>query len=543
MIDGSILAKLCIPEAPDVAATVSVTQLWQWTWSMIEGAPGGGDVIEKWATKEFENSGERRANYRLRSAVDALLTAGLKEGVFLLRVHDGRQLWRVPPDAFEGWLDGMDLEMTWAAGKLWQFDTPDRFRPLADLELPLLLTEREASAFQGKIEGQISLAQSSLSPPTVPEECIGAWIGEWTAKRFWPLREAALWVAARDLSEVARLQHSSRWAHCDQFGLAGATLAGIDVQGQASWRRIVEPDPCEALLSALRAGRLVAQGQFEGQGPMRTIQPVEWTQLEFGVPPQSQWDRSPAHKSAAKHVGQVHGVAWRGHWTGIVVDREELMARFPPLPVEVEEAPTPDQWLDALRAKARWSAAELTAWVGLRRWDLLAEIFGPEGPHFGALPIKDESRLRCVSECLEDRADAHDRNPRETVERAVQRGGLLACGVSTGGHATHSLEHLLRYQFWRDDVLAMFPELPATKPARSLISAETHCVEWLVSEMRASPTERPKPKRLYRLDAQSQIGDGLSERAFERAWRDAAIRTGATAWISGGRPRGKTPAA
>lgn len=337
MIDGSILAKLCVPEAPDVAATVSVPQLWQWTWSTIEGAPGGGDVVEKWATKDFENSGERRANYRLRSAVDALLTAGLKEGVFVLRVHDGRQLWRVPPEAFAGWHDGMDLEMTWTHGRLWQFETPERFRPLADLELPLLLTEREASAFQGKVEGEISRVQSALCPPEVAEDAVTAWVAEWGAKRFWPIRETALWVATRDLGEVARLWHSSIWVRCEEFGLAGALLARTDVQGQASWRRIIEPEPCQALMNALRNGELIAHGMFEGQGPMRAMLPVEWTHLEFGVPPANQWDRSPAHTSAAMQAGQVHGAAWRAHWTGIVVDRASLEACFPPIPLELQK--------------------------------------------------------------------------------------------------------------------------------------------------------------------------------------------------------------
>jgi hypothetical protein len=61
---------------------------------------------------------------------------------------------------------------------------------------------------------------------------------------------------------------------------------------------------------------------------------------------------------------------------------------------------------------------------------------------------------------------------------------------------------------------------------------EAKCVDWLVEAMRASPNQRIKPKREWRLEAISQFG--LSGRGFERAWRSALQESGAT-WDHPGR--------
>lgn len=504
LISSSILAGLCVPEKREVCPTVSISELWQWTWTAVEGAPRGAHVVQKWATKDYENSGERRENYRLRSAVNALLTEGLTKGTFILRVHDGHQVWRIPHEAFSGWLDGMDLEMTWAAGRLWQFDTTDRYRPVADMELPLLLTEKEQEMFQSFVLKEIAIAQGL---PVVDDAELAKWVADWSVRRFWPVREAVLWVATRELQEAGQLALGSAWDGCGEFGLVGALQATADVQGQRDWRRIIEPEPEAALLAALRNGRVTAHGLFEGNGPMRLIAPAEWTTLEFGVVPKGQRDRSEAHTSAAKMAGQYAGATWRGHWTGIAIERLTLFAAFPPVPLAHEEAPSAREWLDALQRRPLWNAAELTAWVGFRRWAPLAAEFGPEGQSFGALTIGDESRLRFVSECLEDNADAHDRTPRFAVERAVQRGGLLARGAAPGVHVTHSLEDLLHYEFWREDVLGMFPDLGEPQLAPESV-APTHTprrvpesiaakgfADWVKGALLSG--ELPKPLKCY----------------------------------------------
>jgi hypothetical protein len=66
-------------------------------------------------------------------------------------------------------------------------------------------------------------------------------------------------------------------------------------------------------------------------------------------------------------------------------------------------------------------------------------------------------------------------------------------------------------------------------------AAETKCRRWLESEMRKSPTHRPRAKGAFFSDAQSHFPD-LSKKAFNRAWATAVRDSGATAWSSAGAP-------
>ena len=70
------------------------------------------------------------------------------------------------------------------------------------------------------------------------------------------------------------------------------------------------------------------------------------------------------------------------------------------------------------------------------------------------------------------------------------------------------------------------------KKRRRPAADEAKCVDWLVEAMRASPNQRIKTKREWRLEAISQFG--LSGRGFERAWRYALPESGAT-WDHPGR--------
>jgi hypothetical protein len=60
------------------------------------------------------------------------------------------------------------------------------------------------------------------------------------------------------------------------------------------------------------------------------------------------------------------------------------------------------------------------------------------------------------------------------------------------------------------------------------------CRDWLVAEMEASLTVRPKPKEEYLIAAQEKFAD-LSERSFIWAWSDAITATH-SAWDRAGRP-------
>jgi hypothetical protein len=67
--------------------------------------------------------------------------------------------------------------------------------------------------------------------------------------------------------------------------------------------------------------------------------------------------------------------------------------------------------------------------------------------------------------------------------------------------------------------------------------ARAACLSWLISEMFASPTERPKPKPVRRKEAQKRWKGKLSQRAFDSVWSEAVRTTGAVAWSAGGAPR------
>jgi hypothetical protein len=71
---------------------------------------------------------------------------------------------------------------------------------------------------------------------------------------------------------------------------------------------------------------------------------------------------------------------------------------------------------------------------------------------------------------------------------------------------------------------------------RVLVSAQTACREWLAAEMWRSPSERPRARKRYLEEALAKF-TGLSERAFDRAWKNAIDETGATAWRLAGRPK------
>ena len=70
------------------------------------------------------------------------------------------------------------------------------------------------------------------------------------------------------------------------------------------------------------------------------------------------------------------------------------------------------------------------------------------------------------------------------------------------------------------------------KKRRRPAADDKKCADWLVGAMRASPNQRIKAKGKWRLEAISQFG--LSGRGFERAWRKALAKSGAT-WVHPGR--------
>jgi hypothetical protein len=87
-------------------------------------------------------------------------------------------------------------------------------------------------------------------------------------------------------------------------------------------------------------------------------------------------------------------------------------------------------------------------------------------------------------------------------------------------------------------------EVPTASPAalddfKATAAAENRCFRWLIEEMRKSPDSSPKSREDFLVEAKTKFR-GLSDRAFERAWKNAINQTGAEAWSKPGRRPGNS---
>ena len=121
-----------------------------------------------------------------------------------------------------------------------------------------------------------------------------------------------------------------------------------------------------------------------------------------------------------------------------------------------------------------------------------------------------------------------------TLEPADWRGAAFGDQIIRGGVIRSSAcEDIERHAGRRVLISKIDLErLIEAKKRRRPATDRKKCADWLVEAMRASPNQRIKPKREWRLEAISQFG--LSGRGFERAWRSALQESGAT-WDHPGR--------
>jgi hypothetical protein len=102
--------------------------------------------------------------------------------------------------------------------------------------------------------------------------------------------------------------------------------------------------------------------------------------------------------------------------------------------------------------------------------------------------------------------------------------------------STLRVEVLLYVRLPRAEVLQRWAPLDVAEPIPTGTKGkETACKGWLTALMRAEP-DRPRPKEEVWAEASHKF-PGLAQRAFERAWRDAAKDSGADAWRRPGRRR------
>jgi hypothetical protein len=121
-----------------------------------------------------------------------------------------------------------------------------------------------------------------------------------------------------------------------------------------------------------------------------------------------------------------------------------------------------------------------------------------------------------------------------TLEPADWRGAAFRDQIIRGGVIRSSACESIERHAGRRVLISKIDleRLIEAKKRRRPAADEKKCADWLVEAMRASPNQRIKPKREWRLEAISQFG--LSGRGFERAWRSALQESGAT-WDHPGR--------
>lgn len=508
MIDSSVLAQLCALEGDGVTAPILITDLWRWTWDTVENSPQATDVVSVWASNPYDETPDQyRANYRLRSAVNSLMTKGLIEGIYVLRVQNERSTWRVPPEAFKGWMDGMDLEMTWAVGRLWDWDASENYAGLARLELPLRTTETEAAAYRSFVAREIAAVENPRPGSSIRDSIKASMAQhELGQRQDWALHEALLWIALRDPIQVgAYLVANGERYRGERGDMVEATISFLFHPDDGVESKVVERFPASALTRALRAELLASTGRVEGQ--RREVPATFYVDGRPGAV-----DEFRVRQSDVLRV-------WPSDEMRQTAD--ELAA------AALGQA----AWADELMTRKLWSSVEVVAWVGLRDAALMAEGFGPGAPYGGALGTPSRERIHTVLAIVEAWPEAHVRIVGPELQHAVQRRGLLAANCAPGDHARHKVEDLVWFDFYRDDVLAMFPALPAPTPA-----AKT-------SEVAPEALDEAAIRRL--IIATSPPGKVISQAEAEKLVKskdhlaDREVIRSIVTELSGGRGRGR----
>ena len=361
-------------------------------------------------------------------------------------------------------------ETSWTTGTLFEIDCDQSLFRLARERVPLMTSEAEASAtieaFQAVLEREAGQAEFEPLPSAEPA-ARAAWISGLIVRERWPLREALLWIATRDLDDMADIVLTSLWRDDDQnLGPPGLSWVLGHIDAWRDDRTFVSSRPDVELLQALKLGQVQASGLYEDREQRQHIKAFHWEDLELGTCPAPR-----SSGSAARRKSQVHGIAWTGHWTDLLFERADLFAAFAPDgPGDQTTAQrTSDKWEADYLSRPRWTLGEVLAWVAFRT--AAGPVFGPDGWWPELLKLGNEFRLGLLLSAIENEHDAKDRFPRHALERAIQRQGLLAAEAAAGEHMTHRLENLLAAEFWREDILAHFPRMDGGDATTSISAA------------------------------------------------------------------------
>src|SRR5256885_4496338 len=139
-------------------------------------------------------------------------------------------------------------------------------------------------------------------------------------------------------------------------------------------------------------------------------------------------------------------------------------------------------------------------------------------------------RLDCA--ILEGKIKTYARDPKTGAQYYVDRRDWEAAAfreesLRGGSFRASAGERIEQYRNW--DALTDTDSLErwlAAEKSRRPIADEGKCRAWLIEAVRASPDQKIKTKREWRMEASRRFG--VSVRAFDRVWKSAIEASGST---------------
>jgi hypothetical protein len=196
---------------------------------------------------------------------------------------------------------------------------------------------------------------------------------------------------------------------------------------------------------------------------------------------------------------------------------------------------------------ASWSLAMALAWIAHRTRDAVESVAR------GCWTTTHSAIAELVAELRSGKLPARGLFAGEKIPHAIDPADWLVYEIQVDhqfflGHGffpTHgtpvvqfrkrSFSHadLLHVTLPAHVVKRLWPASTSKKPASA--RAEKQCRDHLFEFMQASPKHRPHTKANYLQESQGKF-EGLSERGFARAWKDAIKSSGAN-WDTAGAPK------
>jgi hypothetical protein len=437
-------ARLLTLEPVGSDANVSVQALWRTVLEAIDRSSAREILIRELAGLGHAGYPPESSlgNTAFRRAANEILTRAVRDGSLTIRLHDGSRAWRVPPEAIQAQYPDPELVSTWSEGRLYEYETPNRYLPLVQLKHPLLTTEPDSAALTTSLRKLIDQAEGLLAAAR-----------ELSDRKDWRLEEVLYWIAFREPFLMAKYLARAQERLAQERGdFVEAQCAIAFHPDQSDWsdaeRRPIDPYPASALTRALRDNRLRVTGLTGERSQREYVQPLYWVD------------------------GRPGGVP------GFRVKQTEVVGLWPIIPLTpgpIEEIDWPElerqreAWARDYMARPWWNIGELLAWVTLRDPMKVAREAGPRGYWEGCLEnVASSLRLNLIAAWVaETRLEPAERRPISAILTALQGGKLSATGYKPGESGRHPaiepffwLDHRLEdvgdLQFRRDEVMEVF---------------------------------------------------------------------------------------